>query len=354
MDITTMRWLTNAIVAVILVVLVGGFFWLIDWLGGWAWISQHWRQDQMKKRDTKNGLGRTLFAIFCWIAVFAEMVVLKHMLMPSVGEADPPYPWLPLSLEIFAWLIVVGLTFPRFLVFVPAVTGLAVLNIFSGKLHSVKSGLHAKFPWEEVRKENFRSLKSVDLDKVTETYAAQDGPEMQVTYSCQYAPDPDLFESYITVDPAVIERGIRGLLSGILSSIIGSDDAEGVRKKVDDIRQKLWKKLREAQFGDDSIEKRYGITLLIAPIHDIDFPEDYEKSRTAKLRAEKLVDTLKVIEGDHAISRERAARIYFVNEGKAAQDQKVFTVEGLEGLGTAAETFAKTLERVFSKPEGGK
>ncbi len=225
-----------------------------------------------------------------------------------------------------------GLVLKFFLVSVPEVTGLILLNQFTGELRPVGSGLRLKLPWETYREENFFSLKLV-TKKFSETYAAGDGPMMEVKASYQYNPDERRLDKYIAVDETTIEQGFTDVFSGILSEIIGAKEAESVRKDLQKIQEEVIKKLdasalTTATSFKEKLENQYGVNWRLFAIADIDFAKDYQEARSGKARMEKIGETIAVIKkAAPLLDDKEAVNTVLVEQGKAKKN--IFEVEGL-------------------------
>ena len=179
-------------------------------------------------------------------------------------------------------LVVLGTIAPFFLVLVPEVTGLVVLNYFTGKLRAIRPGLRPRWPWEVVRKDNYFSLELVTREVLEETYAAKDGPQMKVKWSIQYRPDEGKLTSYIAVDATTIEKGFRDVISSALSAEIANMDAEPARRGIKAIEQAVLRALEKEPMRShgmdastkEKLEGEYGVNFVLFKIADIDFSDD--------------------------------------------------------------------------------
>ena len=241
-------------------------------------------------------------------------------------------------------LVFTGLTLKLFLVSVPEVTGLILLNQFGGRLRAVGSGFRLKWPWETYREENFFSLELV-TKKFTETYAAGNGPLMEVKASYQYNPDERRLNRYIAVDKTTIEQGFTDIFSGILSEIIGAGEAEDVRKNIQGVQNAVIRQLDSSaltvvgengtQAGTppsvkEKLENQYGINWRLFAIADIDFAKDYQEARSGKARMAKIGETIAVLKSAAPLLDDKdAVNTVLVEQGKAKKS--VFEIEGLSG-----------------------
>ena len=232
--------------------------------------------------------------------------------------------------------ILAGLALKFLLVSVPEVTGLILLNQFNGKLRPVGSGLKRKWPWETYQEKNFFSLELVTKG-FSETYAAEDGPIMEVRASYQYNPDQKKLDRYITVDETTIEKGFTDVFSGILSEIIGKKKAEDARKDIQTMEKEVIEKLDASTLTTavvssfkEKLENQYGVNWRIFSIADIDFSKDYQEARSGMARMEKIGQTIAVLKtAAPLLDDKEAVNAILVEQGKAKKN--IFEVEGLTG-----------------------
>jgi len=238
-------------------------------------------------------------------------------------------------------LVVLGAILPFVLVLIPEVTGLVVLNFFTGNLRGIGPGLHFKFPWEIVRKENFFSLELVTRG-VEETYAAADGPQMKVRWSIQYRPDGRNLTQYITVDKTTIERGFSDVISSALSSVIGGKQAEEARTQIKEIEKTVLEALEVEQMkshgantsAKGKLEEEYGINFVLFKIADIDFSDDYQQARAGKARMQAIIDAASKIAVDKdGKPTKDAMNAVLVEQGRAKKN--IFEVENLSDAASA-------------------
>ena len=175
------------------------------------------------------------------------------------------------------WLGFVALSFPFFVVSVPEVTGLIVLNLITGKLKALAQGLRFKYPWDKVREENFFLLKLV-TERHEEDYAAKDGPKMKTKWSYQYIPDRRRLDAYITVDHSTIDDGFTDIISGILSEVVGKKEAVKARTDLEEIQKEVLTTLEARRVRargkevtlSEKLENQYGVDFKVFAIADID------------------------------------------------------------------------------------
>lgn len=137
-----------------------------------------------------------------------------------------------------------GLRF--FLVSVPEITALITINFFSKptegepykNLRPYPTGMHFKYPWEQVELGNYINLRLITAD-VTEDYPSQDGPMIKARWSFQYRARWWQLATYIAVDQTTITGGLRDVGSGFLSATIAKTDAVECKKTQAHIEKEL-------------------------------------------------------------------------------------------------------------------
>ncbi len=254
-------------------------------------------------------------------------------------------------LNLAAWVLLFGVTFRFFLVAVPEVTGLAVLNFFTGELRELRSGLRFKFPWEVVRRENFVSLELVKQER-EETYASQDGPMLKVKYSYQYRPALGRLVKYIQVDESVINAGFTDITSSLLSEILGGKVAVYAREHVKEVEGQVVERLKNdrvdvggvKQTWKEKLEELYGINFKLVAMADIDYSDDYQQVRSGKARMSVFAETVKELQAQTGLVNPKdAVNTVLVEQGKA--EKKIFEIENLaEAAGALAGGIAKALK----------
>lgn len=278
---------------------------------------------------------RIFTAIICWGALGIIALLIPVNTLISLG----------------IWIVLISITIPFFLVFVSEITGLVVLNQFTGKMRVYGSGLNLKLPWEKVRTTNFYNLERITKED-DETYASLDGPMMVVKYSYQYQPVLELLTNYIRVDKTTIEGGLSDVISSLLSDIISQKNADEARRGIKEIERRV---TTEFEREGHDLECRYGIDFKLLAISDIDFSADYQETKSAKARMTVFGETIKELkEKLPSINDKDAANLILVEQKKA--QKTIYEIEGLESLGNAGEAILKILE-VFGKGKkkgGGK
>jgi len=243
-------------------------------------------------------------------------------------------------LSISAWLLIIGISFSKFVIYVPEVTGWVTHNKFSGKVIGYGSGYHIKYPWEKIA--DSISLKVV-TNQFTKYYDAEDGPEMKFSCTYSYKPSENRLEQFIKVDKSTIESAILGGISTIASRFVSQKEAIEARGAVEEAGKEILTNFEDktkvqTTEGDKGIEKAFGINVVMIRIDDIEYPESFRKARAASAQAKEMVDAAKTYKLDETVTGKDALNFILVQEGKA--DKKIIDLEGID---------TTTLGKFFSK-----
>ncbi|MFA6077487.1 MAG: SPFH domain-containing protein [Candidatus Paceibacterota bacterium] len=256
------------------------------------------------------------------------------------------------------WLLLLGRSLPYFLVSVPEVTSLITVNLFGGELKEYQTGIHLRFPWEQVKPGNYINLRifAKDFEK-GETYPALDGVMLHVVWGFQYRGMRGNIGKYIAVDKTVIDGGLHDIGSSFLAQIFANLTAETARKNIKRIEncvkghyeyeiqlelqeptesntngvaplanvsdKEIWKKreslvikaideyldkikelnekkeaLREEgrSTAPASYEEAYGIDLILVAISDIDYDPKFQEALATREIAKKVKETAEVLQ----------------------------------------------------------
>jgi len=321
-----------------------------------------------KYDETKIGVvERVVFACVCW-AISAYVVILA----PYFSVAVQWETWL-FVVRLGVWVAMVGATLRYFLLQVPEVTGLVVLDLLKVvrdpitrdrmAMKTFSPSLHIKFPWDVVREKNFVSLERV-TQEFTESYPSQEGPMLEVKCSYQYLPDVRRLQQYIAVDEKTISSGFTDVNSSILGEeIYREHTAAEARMHAKDIERRVYTRIdgdpavtagRHATMKE-KLEEEFGINFKIFTIKDMDFEKSYQEMRSAKARMDRFGDIAKGLktklttaeEGGavDTITNKDAANLVLVDQGKAQKN--IFELEGSNLAGAIVGLLGKLL------PKGG-
>lgn len=279
-----------------------------------------------------ESIPKVLFAFTCWGTILFFVALLVWVATGS------------LLLGIIIGLIAVGSTVSSFLVSVPEITGLITINVLYEGIEAMRvygTGIHFRYPWEQVKPGNYINLRQVTVE-VEESYPSLDS-QMLAKWLYQYTPELEGLPRYISADDNSIKRGITGTGGSILKVEIGGRTGEKCREEHDVIEGRL-----KDQFAGDrtaSLCGRYGIRLDNVEIPDLDFDPSVQRARSAKAEAVVLREIADAYQKDKpGISDKDAMNFAFVTMDKAKKN--IFEVEGLGPAVTSV------LERIFGSRRG--
>jgi regulator of protease activity HflC (stomatin/prohibitin superfamily) len=228
-------------------------------------------------------------------------------------------------------LLVIALSIKHFMVSVPEVTGLLTVNVFTGKLIPYGTGLHFRFPWEQVKEGNFINLRVV-TENMEESYPAQNGPVMLVKWSFQYRPYLQYLERYISSDDNTIKQGLKDVGSSILSANIAGLPADDCKKNQQAVEEEL---RREFGAMAPTPEELYGIELIRVSLADVDYEPTVQAVRASEQIAAKLQEIAAKICKEHPeIKQKDAMNMAMIIHGKVTKN--VVEIEGEGGNALAA------------------
>lgn len=171
----------------------------------------------------------------------------------------------------------------HFLVSVPEITGLVTINIVTGTLYSYEPGIHLRYPWEQVKEENYINLRIITPPEMVETCPSSDGPAVIVRWSFQYRPIAQHLPQYIAVDESTINKGLSNIGSAFLSNEIAGIPIIDVKSQQALLEANLKKTFSSAQ-----ILFLYGVEIVDVALADIDNEERFQRARATEQIAVRL------------------------------------------------------------------
>ena len=302
---------------------------------------------------------RIQFALIVLISVFATIVYGGAYFGDTVGAI----------FGVCLTMALVGYNIRWFLVSVPEITGLVTVNFFDGTLKPYGTGIHFRYPWEQVKEGNYINLRIVTQEfgkdgQSVETYPSSDGPEMLVKWSFQYQATITGLPQYIAVDETTINNGLREIGSSFLSGKISEFNAEDLRKTdrskleqalIDHFEKKKHRMRLGGEVRDGTLEELYGIDLIVVSLSDIDFSKLYQQARETKRvtgELKKAAEDLRLV----TVKKPDGATVTLTDEGMSHGDafNNVLVVQGratktinvVEGKGAQAGLAA--LQSIFA------
>ncbi|MCF7835692.1 MAG: hypothetical protein K9M15_01045 [Candidatus Marinimicrobia bacterium] len=272
---------------------------------------------------------RGLFAIFVWV-FSATIICALHIF--AMG-------FLYGILLGCAWsAFLVSKNSKYFLLSVPEVTGLYTVNLITGELKTYRTGMHFRFPWEQVKDKAYVNTRMV-MVKVRETYPSKNGPVLIVDWEVHYKPAIKGLPRFISF----AEKDINGKLIGIGGShisdkIANQTDTKSVQNRTE-IEDGLWDAfenhiLIDPDEGDMKIEDFYGIDIKKVALSNIDWEPDYQKIRTSEMKAKKLKKIAENLKKGKDISDKDAQNAALIINGDVKKN--IQEVEGKGGEALAA------------------
>ena len=252
---------------------------------------------------------RFVFALLCWAGMYALTVYIAGSFLGTL-------------MTIGVWVLEVGFTTRAFMVSVPEACALVTTDLLKSlvrgmiplwnhpfyNLQTYDTGLHFRFPWEQVKEGNYINLRVVTFPFRGETYPSKNGPMMKADWSIQFHPRLEMLPRYIYVGISTIMEGLHEVGSSFLSSEIKKMDPEQVRLGQKDLENRLREHFNLATHRVDdaglqtglstltgkspspnvSLEDFYGIELAKTSIADVDYSAEYQKVLESQAVAERL------------------------------------------------------------------
>lgn len=316
------------------------------------------------KSFTKTFMGQKAWFFYTetassWVILVVAIAILSSFITKY-------YITLGFGLGTASWLYGNGKMIKFFMVSVPEVTGLVTVNLFTGGMNAYPAGLHFRWPWEQVKDGNYINLRTMKTDDKQETFPCKDGPVVIVKWSLQYRSSVEKLPAYISVDEETINNGLNEVASSFLAIKIRDTKSEDVRKK--EKKEELEKDLLnhfqtiatvpikqpDGTYTHTPLEDFYGISIMLAPIADVDFEESYQQARSTDQIMKKYKQTAAHVmrmgkKGDGSITNKDALDSVLMVAGKGVkkdvlQETKVFDVSPALAavIKAAAEAFSSS------------
>ncbi len=232
-------------------------------------------------------------------------------------------------------IALVSYCIPYFMVSVPEVCGLLTINLKNSELRAYGTGVHFRYPWEQVKKGNFINMRLI-TKTVEEDYPTANGPVLKVKWSFQYRPTLEGLVRYIAVDESTINDGFVHIGSSFFGSQLINRSAEENKANVKELEEKLQASFEDDRFIDDrelarNIEDLYGVNLIEVSLAIVDYEDNYQKVKTSEAVAEKIKDIASNLkEGD--ISYKDAKNLALIINGDVKKHVQEVEGEGGKAL----------------------
>jgi hypothetical protein len=297
--------------------------------------------DILKPKHMKNILNRRL-----WVGLGVSILLLVFILLIARTISDIiDLRYVSLILNSIGWLvwaILSGKLIDVIIINVPFQRAWVTLNLFSKVQRIVTEGYGLKYPWEQVQRD-----KEIDLirhavlieEKSLETYTSADSTVLYAKWSQLGRPDPGKLDEYIKFKPEDIWTQVRNFTNQHLSDMCATKPADVIMKTKVAMAEEL-ARLHRDDASRSLMEGRYGVIIDPPILADIDQDPEVLKAKQVGLEiksdgaaAAELV-TLAGVDGDgkNNLDFERAMRMVMLRNQNSGVEQKIFTVEGLEGI----------------------
>jgi hypothetical protein len=245
-----------------------------------------------------------------------------------------------------AWAAFLGKLIDMVVINVPFQRAWVTLNLFTKTQRIVRQGYVLKYPWEQVQKDKEIDLlrhiilieeKGFGGEKTGETYTSADSTPLYAKWSLLISPDEGDLETYIKFRREDIEAQFRAFTNQHLSDMCGRMDASEIMKSKTKMADEL-ALLHENKRSE--LEELYGVKAGKFVLGDVDQDPEVLKAKQVALEmksdgeaAQELVTLAGVdASGNNRLDFATAMRMVMLRNKNSGVEQKIFTVEGLEGI----------------------
>lgn len=326
-------------------------------------------------RDRKVGLhriwfpfvGQMWFAILWWMCILLSTIILVslgyHYMVTGLMKIGWNFFDLKVgeecSIIIIILIILVTLriwvsfairSYKPYIVSVPGVVGLVTESALGGEFYVYPSGIHFKYPWERVRKENFYSLETITRS-YKEDFVSKDDGIVQAKGSFDYHADINNLVNYHKISEKTIVDGFRNLIKQGLTVQIVDKNAEDARKKTGEIKDAL-EMLYKGKHHEK--EQEYGVQFTDITLADIGYDDETQKALSMAFHREKIAAGSEKFNNMGQRQIENALLL----EGKMTKVVHKLEIDGLKEIDpSVVESFgtigAAVLKVLGVKKEGG-
>lgn len=255
--------------------------------------------------EIEAGVNRLLFAVVTWILGF--ILIHKIVNILAGGFLDHATIYSGIVLSTVLWFVAAGSTIGFFLVSVPEYAGLVTVSALTGNLHAYLTGMHFRFPWEQVKKENYVSTELITVP-YREHFPTKDGGVVAISGSYEYRvdkrPDKDyeMIITYVGIDESTIVTGVYNLIQAVLTEHVGGINTSEIKTMTSSIQRTLDQKFGVSnddnnpgaiQLSRDEvvpIEKRYGIIVSHVRAGNVEYVGDTQTALSAALKSDKTIE----------------------------------------------------------------
>ncbi len=235
-------------------------------------------------------------------------------------------------------LIVMSFTINAFLVSVPEITGLITVNVLLTEQEALNiygTGMHFRFPCEQVKKGNFINLRQVTVS-IEETYPSKDSL-MLCKIEFQYTPSLEGLGRYISASASTIQTGLSAIVGSVLSSQISSRTSQEAKVDQEKIETLVKEKITES---NPTPLKMYGIVIDRVSLKDLDYDAATQVALSSQKVALLVQDIAKAMRIDHPDMSGREAMDYALVIGGQVKKQ----IFDIPNLGPAVNAILSTFQ----------
>ncbi len=244
------------------------------------------------------------------------------------------------------WIIAVTQTIRVFLVSVPEITGLNVVNVLKsskipyGTMSTFLTGLGIKYPWEHYNlpsdgdgHSSFIDLRSV-VQAFIETAPSKDGITMIAAGTVVYRPIPRLLPKHVTVSDTVIKQQLVAIATGKSAQEIFKYRSEIVKKQTQKIEKALKDHFEVAKTsgldGSKSLEELYAVDVLEVTLADVDYSAEFTDALTARATMSVVQEAVNRLINENHIDPQKALDLAMMLLRPGSVEKKIFAIEGLD------------------------
>jgi hypothetical protein len=208
----------------------------------------------------------------------------------SESEFKLSWTWLvSLYFSLLVTLMVVQKTYRWFFVNVPEFMALITVNYFDGALRKMESGLHLKYPWEQIKKSMWFTLEMISV-VFKDDYPTKDGGVVEIAGVFRYRANFKRLERYASIDETTIGAAILNDAKRLMSERIGQTRTEDIASKLQEIKKQIEETY---QATDNPLEKSLGIDFEDISIGTFAFGTETRNALDALLKRKLVLDEAK-------------------------------------------------------------
>lgn len=307
----------------------------------------------MKKFEAT--FNRLTFAVLSWELGFILIHTIVNIL--ARGFLDNAHLFSGIMTSWILWFIALAFTVRFFLVSVPEYTGLVTVSALSGDLHAYLTGMHFRFPWEQVKKEDYVSTELISVP-FNEHFPTKDGGVVRISGSYEYRVDtrPDrnyeMLRTYIGIDESTIVLGVYNRVQAVLTKFVGNHETSAIKDRTEEIQTELNARFQGQAVAD--IEAGYGIEVASVKAGNVEYIGETQTALSASLKAKKAIDAGKDLAGVKPGKKMKPNQIEdaLVLVGSATKAIHKYEIGGLDTLTPEAAQAVASVAQALLQSQG--